>query len=217
MQHLSDETLARLVEEEPGELEGRHLDECEECRAELAALCEQTAMLAQLPELSPPEGEWEGVRMRLAEEGLLRPAARAPERRLLRAAAALALFVAGGAAGALLRDGGVVPPSPLATPAGGAAVAAAPARSSGEAATRLRAAESAYIAAMADYSRFSGTDQAVDPVSRLAALEGILLTTRAALKEAPADPVINGYHLAALGQRDAMLQQISVDTEEPWY
>jgi hypothetical protein len=60
-------------------------------------------------------------------------------------------------------------------------------------------------------------------VSRLAALEGIVLTTRAALDDAPADPVINGYHLTALEQRDAILRQIqevpeeSDDNEQEWY
>jgi hypothetical protein len=74
---------------------------------------------------------------------------------------------------------------------------------------QLREAQAAYVAALARYSEMTGSDQAVDPASRLAALEGIVVTTRAALKEAPADPVINGYHLAAVGQRDALLHQIS--------
>jgi hypothetical protein len=49
-----------------------------------------------------------------------------------------------------------------------------------------------------------------DPVARQAALESILLTTNAALREAPADPVINGYHLTALAERDAVLKAIAV-------
>ena len=58
----------------------------------------------------------------------------------------------------------------------------------------------------------------MDPLNQLAALEGIVLTTRAALEEAPADPVINGYHLSALGQRDAILRQIDARAdEEPWF
>ena len=68
-----------------------------------------------------------------------------------------------------------------------------------------------------------GVLPAPDPVNRLAALEGIVLTTRAALNEAPADPVINGYHLTALEQRDAILRQIQAqpapdeDNEQEWY
>ena len=61
-------------------------------------------------------------------------------------------------------------------------------------------------------------------MSRLAALEGIVLTTRAALNEAPADPVINGYHLTALEQRDALLRELqeapvhsSDDNQQEWY
>ena len=60
-------------------------------------------------------------------------------------------------------------------------------------------------------------------MSRLAALEGIVLMTGAALSEAPADPVINGYHLTALEQRDALLRQIdrrneaTEESEQEWY
>jgi hypothetical protein len=59
-------------------------------------------------------------------------------------------------------------------------------------------------------------------VSRLAALEGIVLTTRSALREAPADPVINSYHLTALGQRDELLRQIEesgteTETGDEWF
>jgi hypothetical protein len=54
-------------------------------------------------------------------------------------------------------------------------------------------------------------------LNRLAALEGIMLTAQAALREAPADPVINGYLLTAMGQRDAMLRQISRPSEQDWF
>jgi hypothetical protein len=56
----------------------------------------------------------------------------------------------------------------------------------------------------------------VIPAARLAALEGILLSTGAALEAAPADPMINGYYLSAIGQREAMLRQIAA-AGEPWY
>jgi hypothetical protein len=42
---------------------------------------------------------------------------------------------------------------------------------------------------------------------RLAVLQAIVLTTGAALREAPGDALINRYHLAALTQRDALLGQ----------
>jgi hypothetical protein len=90
-----------------------------------------------------------------------------------------------------------------------------------EAGAQLRAAELRYRMALSRYAELSGAGATTDPVNRLAALEGIVLTTRAALKDSPADPVINGYHLAALGQRDALLRQISAvehtQQEQPWY
>jgi hypothetical protein len=45
--------------------------------------------------------------------------------------------------------------------------------------------------------------------SRLAALDQVISTTRAAMREAPHDPVINGYYLNTLGQREATLRQLN--------
>ena len=38
-----------------------------------------------------------------------------------------------------------------------------------------------------------------------------MLTTRAALGQSPADPVINGYHLTALAQRNATIKQPRIE------
>jgi hypothetical protein len=45
--------------------------------------------------------------------------------------------------------------------------------------------------------------------SRLAALDQMISTTREAMREAPHDPVINGYYLTTLGQREATLRQLN--------
>jgi hypothetical protein len=44
---------------------------------------------------------------------------------------------------------------------------------------------------------------------RLAALDEVGATVRQALTESPADPVINGYYLTTLGQREATLRQLN--------
>ena len=44
--------------------------------------------------------------------------------------------------------------------------------------------------------------------ARIAALDGMVTVSRAALYEAPADPVINQYYLATLGAREATMRQI---------
>lgn len=85
-----------------------------------------------------------------------------------------------------------------------------------EAAALLRTAESAYLAALSRYAELSGGGEEIDPLARLAALESIVATTRAALGNAPADPVINGYHLTAVAQRDALLRQVSA-SGQTWY
>ncbi len=85
-----------------------------------------------------------------------------------------------------------------------------------EAAAALAEAERDYLRALAEYAE-TATAEDADPVTRLAMLEGLVRTTRYALERAPEDPVINGYHLAAMGERDAMLRQIARSSEETWY
>lgn len=94
----------------------------------------------------------------------------------------------------------------------------APLRTPEDAARAVRSAERAYLAALRRYAELaSPTAPERDAVARLAALESIVLTTRAALNEAPADPIINGYHLAALAQRDAAIRQVASRGSEPWF
>jgi len=85
-----------------------------------------------------------------------------------------------------------------------------------EATAALESAERDYLQALARYAESASAEDA-DPVTRLATLEGMVRATRYALERAPEDPVINGYHLAAMGQRDAMLRQIARSSEETWY
>lgn len=91
------------------------------------------------------------------------------------------------------------------------------ARTADEAARYMREAEGAYLAAMTRLAELTEV-QTSDPAVRLATLDGIVVTTGAALERAPADPVINGYHLAARAQRDALLRTVSSTPEQdPWY
>lgn len=208
MQHLTMEELARLVDEPAGEAEARHLAVCATCREELAEMEMQRAELRDLGSLSAPASEWGALSARLAAEGLIRaPSSRAAWRSgLIRMAAAIALFVSGGVTSELLRG------APSSASPGFPAVAT----TAEEAGEILAAREADYVAALTRYAELTGEDLTDDPVNRLAALEGIVLTTRAALRESPADPIINGYHLTALTQREAMLRQIS-NSGDGWY
>ncbi|HEU5209209.1 MAG TPA: hypothetical protein VFU06_07345 [Longimicrobiales bacterium] len=92
------------------------------------------------------------------------------------------------------------------------------ARNAQEAATMLRDAESMYLDALAQYAQLSGELREIDdPVARLVVLESIVLTTREALDRAPADPIINGYHMTAVAQRDATLRQLATRSRQPQY
>lgn len=215
MQHLSDEDLARLADEAPTAEEAAHLAVCAECSDEAEKARAQLECLRTLGGLEPPAHQWPLLARRLRAEGLMGTEttgafgwrAAAP-----RIAAALVIFLAGGLSGSLLR-GGVPAETPAASP-----VASAMTPADAEAA--LVASEAAYVAALERYAELTTGDETDDPLNRLAALEGIVLTTRAALKEAPADPVINGYHLTALTQREAILRRMSSEARgsgDGWY
>ncbi len=79
----------------------------------------------------------------------------------------------------------------------------------------FRRAEEDYLDALAEATGAAAEEE--DPVARLAALEAVVRSTRTALDRAPDDPVINGYHLAAMGARDATLRQIVRTSQEAWY
>ena len=208
MQHLNDEDLARLVEEPADEHEAAHLASCAACHAELQGMIAQRDALRRLPALPAPAGGWDALERRLLAEGLMQEdAAVRPIRRFgspaWRAAAALVLFAAGAGVGWGVRGDAAAP------------VAAAGAPATTEEALRLT--EQAYLEALTRYAEESGLAASSDPLNQLATLEGIVLTTRAALEQAPADPVINGYHLAALSQREALLRQIDRTAQREWF
>ena len=80
----------------------------------------------------------------------------------------------------------------------------------------LDAAEGAYVAALQRYAAVADPASGADPETRLAALERMIATTRKALDRAPDDPVINGYHLAAVRARDELQRQMA-EAEKDWF
>ena len=52
-----------------------------------------------------------------------------------------------------------------------------------------------------------------DPATRLATLDHMVLTAAEALNEAPTDPMINGYYLTFVAQRNAYLRHLAASTE----
>ena len=227
MPHLSIETLARLVDESADSHEAEHLEACDACRTELEGLRADAAELARLPEIDPPATQWLALEQRLTAEGLLRPQprvwARSWTRPLRQMAAAIVIFVIGSYSAPLLAR---ISPSFKARAVaqtdnnsrGVRAVAnTSTANTAQEAAAAVRDAEQTYLSALTRYAELAGRTETTDPVARLAALESIVLTTRAALGQAPADPVINGYHLTALAQRDAVIKEIASKSKQTWF
>lgn len=81
----------------------------------------------------------------------------------------------------------------------------------------LARAEADYVAALGRYAELAAARGDADPVARIAALERLVASTRAAVDRAPDDPVINGYHLAATRELDAVRRQVARASEETWF
>jgi hypothetical protein len=143
----------------------------------------------------------------------------------MRAAAGFLLLVGGAVAG---RMSAGAPALPI---GGGASVLSADAQGGGAStlvnrvpdsmnfasveearAAQLRS-ESLYQQAAAFLAEHDSTGNAAyDPEvvkSRLAALDQMISTTREAMRDAPHDPVINGYYLTTVNQREATLRQLN--------
>ena len=233
MQHLMPETLARLVDEAPNDVESRHLAECDECRADLEGMRADYAALKNLPMIEPPPTEWPELEARLLEEGLIRRGFGVSRwATWSRAAAAVALFALGTATGTFVLGGSTPARSPSAsraalagrdvlpvlnTQTGPVMVNAVKPANADEALALYRQAEAVYLDALTRVAELGGQSEGGDPVARIAALESIAAITRSALEEAPADPVINGYHLTALAQKEATLRQIAATRSDRWF
>ncbi|MDZ7779105.1 MAG: hypothetical protein U5R14_04090 [Gemmatimonadota bacterium] len=210
MEHLTTETLARLVDDVPDREERAHLEDCPLCASELEALGEQTRALGSLPEILPPRDDWSVLEARLRSEGLLHDPgllsriglARTPT--WMRFAAALLLFASGVASGAGWANRG-----------SGDAEAGVLTEASNldDAAAAVESAERNYVEAMSQYRELlaqSGSEvESVDPISRYAALEHLVLVSQAAVRQAPGDPFLNGFLASARAERDAAARLVS--------
>lgn len=224
MEHLSIEALARLVDEPPRPEEAEHLAGCLTCRSELEALRSQTHALASLPEIRPPLGDWEVLEARLRsdglihDEGILTRIGLAQTPSWMRAAAAAALFLGGTLVGASLTSDN---PTGSAAQAAGSSVALfTEAASLDDAAAAVRVAEEQYVTALTRYRQLLAQDggdvDVGDPRSRFAALEYLVAASQAAVRQAPADPFLNGLLASTLAEREATLRKIS-SRQDNWF
>lgn len=236
MQHLSTDRLAALGDELPTPAEAAHLASCDVCARERAAYVSLVGMArADGGAIGLPLTRWDDLAPAFRTEVPQHSGAPDPEvielatrRRMVRwpmQAAAGLLLLAGGAmlgrasAGVSLlppADGGVVASS--GTPVMNASSSdITAADSTFTSVADARAAQQRYellyqqaAAFLAQHdSTAPGQGSPVAYRSRLAALDRVISTTRDAMREAPHDPVINGYYLTTLSQREATLRQLN--------
>jgi hypothetical protein len=81
----------------------------------------------------------------------------------------------------------------------------------------LLQAELAYRSALQRYAQAAEATRSADPQVRLAALERLVTATSTALERSPDDPVVNGYHLAAVRERDEVRRRIASDAQKNWF
>ncbi|MDB4877020.1 MAG: hypothetical protein JWM41_3466 [Gemmatimonadetes bacterium] len=228
MSHLPSERLAAFVDEPPSMAESLHLATCAECARE-RAMYQSLAELAtaESARIGTPLTSWEKLAPVLAADGVidrgrgLQFRTGQMRRPWLQAAAAL-LFVAGGMmAGRYTAGASVLPMNEPATPA--TAPVANATRPTADSTPRFASVDDArkaqersqlvYESATAWLARRDTTNVAPETPAgmrtRLAALDRTRQVMGEALRESPYDPVMNGFYMSALGQREATLQQLN--------
>ena len=221
MLHLSTDRLAALGDEQPTSAEAAHLATCEACARERDAYLTLVAMAqAERSALGLPLTRWDSIAASLDPVASTRGGrvARIATRWPLQAAAGLLLMVGGAMLGRVSVGANPIPvgaqrvaasaPTQRASVTGDSVF-----RSVDDARAAQHRSEQLYQQAVAYLARYDSS--AVDdgsPVaykSRLAAFDRVLSATGEALREAPHDPVINGYYLTTLGQREATIRQLN--------
>ena len=228
MSHLSAERLAALAD--AGEAmtapEAEHLAACHTCARERAAYRTLVAgARAERAVIGVPLTQWEAIAegLRAADPIVVRHHVQRRMARVVRFAAGILLLAGGVAAGRMSAVTGplAVQPSPAsdvlrpARDAGSIAAAGTDFASVADAQAALARYESGYqqaAAYLAENDTAAWLDAPDDYRTRLVALERAGRTMREAIEDAPYDPVLTGYYLATLGQREATLRQLNVAT-----
>lgn len=124
-----------------------------------------------------------------------------------------------GSGARLALNGGT--PDPSGAPRVVAPARTAPRRATAEEADRAAAelveAQAAYMAALQRLAAIADPASGNTPETRLAALDRLVQLTAEALDRVPGDPVINGYHLAAVAERAAVRREMEKDANTEWF
>ncbi len=224
MSHLSIERLAALADEPATPAEAAHLASCEACARERVAHERLRAMArAEQMAIGAPLTTWEGIAAKLEPS---RPSRWA--RYAAGMAAGLVLATGGVALGRYSAGASVMPGrgnAPVLADAGPAASGSAASTAPTAAADSMaftniddaRAARARYEALYQNAAAYIAhhDSASVAPESpaamrtRLAALDRVNRAMRDAMHRAPYDPVINGYYLTTIGQREQTIRQLN--------
>lgn len=215
-EHLSREQISVLLDDPRGVPAGlEHLDQCGECARDYEQMSRMRMALSGLPEIEAPAGEWLAVQARLGIEPVTGSPVRPTWRRAmgwpLQAAAVIALFAAGLMVGQRLDTGPVDRPAVsvatngeegLPSPENGVALAAEP--------------TDAYLRTVADLQQLrAGFNESAQLrtgpeafVERITHLDAMIEASREALREAPADPVLNNFLFQLVDEREDLAGQL---------
>jgi hypothetical protein len=236
MLHLPADRLIELGESEPTNAELAHLGVCAECERERRAYRALRELAsAEGASVGAPLTSWDSLSAALRDEGLMTrksaqiltltppdtPAIARPRPRrwhagawALRAAAALLLVAGGVVIGKSTASVEISPPQTTAAPdptLGTVANFAGSYTSNAEALAALYRAQREYERAATFLMTNNPVGDETEPDvyrARLAALDNVMQASMTALEDAPADPVINRYYIAAAGARESTLRQL---------
>ena len=213
--HLPDERLAALFDDPPTSAELAHLASCERCAAERAAYRSLRELAnAEGARIGAPLTDWESLAPALRADGVIDTG----EWRVARRARPFTGVWSQAAAALLIALGGIA--YGRYTAMGSGAFASrhdADSTVTFSSVEEARAAQQRYETLYQSAALYLAEHDTLElaPESpaamrhRLATLDEVGATVRQALTESPGDPVINGYYLTTLGQREAALRQLN--------
>ena len=224
--HLSIERLAALSDELPTATELAHLATCAECARERAVYQNLLELAsAESARLGAPLTSWERLVPALVADGVIDTGRALPtlvrqnrspsrSRAAWRQAAAAVVLIGGGMMAGRLTAGAAALPLPTSTNRVAAVADSVPRFTSIEEARAAQAQSqltfqtaTAFLAQQDTTNGISDTPATIR--TRLATLDRVREVVGKALNDAPYDPVINGYYLTTVGQREATLRQLN--------
>jgi hypothetical protein len=219
MLHLSPERLAALAEDPPTAAELAHLTGCAECTRERVAYRALGKLAGgDARQIGAPLTTWESLRPALLADGVIDSGSGRLSSRRNRPvwfqAAAAAMLVTGGLVAGRASAKFSFAGASASLPAAVSPIDSTPRfRSIDEARVAQTQSQFVYQNATAYLAQHDTTTiQSEGPAAmrtRLAALDRTQQVLNQALTEAPYDPVINGYYLTTVGQREATLRMIN--------